>query len=187
MFYHLEKEFWLGKIHHCLSLTCKYQRRNGPEGVPQSSRAVWGALRTPLSPIRAPSWTELEWSLDGPFEKFPFVLEADYSVLSTLVCLLLLLLSHFSHVRLFATPYTSARQVLLPLGFSTQEHWSGLPFPSPMHEREKVKVKLLSPVRLLATPWTAAYQAPPPMGFPGKSTLVGCHCLLHWCVWNASK
>ena len=103
--------------------------------------------------------------MDGPFEKFPFVLEADYSVLSTLVCLLLLLLSHFSHVRLFATPYTSARQALLPLGFSTQEHWSGLPFPSPMHEREKVKVKLLSPVRLLATPWTAAYQAPPPMGF----------------------
>ena len=86
--------------------------------------------------------------MDGPFEKFPFVLEADYSVLSTLVCLLLLLLSHFSHVRLFATPYTSARQALLPLGFSTQEHWSGLPFPSPMHEREKVKVKSLSRVRL---------------------------------------
>ena len=51
------------------------------------------------------------------------------------------------------------------LGFSRQEHWSGLPFPSPMHESEKVKVKSLSCVRLLATPWTAAYQAPPPMGF----------------------
>ena len=23
------------------------------------------------------------------------------------------------------------------LGFSRQEHWSGLPFPSPMHESEK--------------------------------------------------
>ena len=42
----------------------------------------------------------------------------------------------------------------------------------------KVKVKSLSRVRLLATPWTAAYQAPPPMDFPGKSTGVGCHCLL---------
>ena len=31
---------------------------------------------------------------------------------------------------------------------------------------------------LLATPWTAAYQAPPSMDFPGKSTGVGCHCLL---------
>ena len=53
------------------------------------------------------------------------------------------------------------------LGFSRQEHWSGLPFPSPMHESEKwkVKVKLLSRVRLLATPWAAAYQAPPSMGF----------------------
>ena len=30
---------------------------------------------------------ELEWSLDGPFEKFPFHIESDYSVLSTLVCL----------------------------------------------------------------------------------------------------
>ena len=55
------------------------------------------------------------------------------------------------------------------LGFSRQEHWSGLPFPSPMQESEKwkwkVKVKSLSRVRLLATPWAAAHQAPPPMGF----------------------
>ena len=49
------------------------------------------------------------------------------------------------------------------LGFSRQEHWSGLPFPSPMHESETWKS--LSCVRLLTTPWTAAYQAPPSMGF----------------------
>ena len=42
----------------------------------------------------------------------------------------------------------------------------------------KVKVKSLSHSRLLATPWTAAYQAPLSMDFPGKSTGVGCHCLL---------
>ena len=42
--------------------------------------------------------------------------------------LLLLLLSHFSRVRLCVTP---------SLGFSRQEHWSGLPFPSPMHKSEK--------------------------------------------------
>ena len=42
----------------------------------------------------------------------------------------------------------------------------------------KVKVKLLSRARLLATPWTAAHQAPRPWNFPGKSTGVGCHCLL---------
>ena len=36
-----------------------------------------------------------------------------------------------SHVRLFATPWTVAYQVSLSMGFSRQESWSGLPFPSP--------------------------------------------------------
>ena len=36
-----------------------------------------------------------------------------------------------SCVRLFATPWTVARQALLSMGFSRQEYWSGLPFPSP--------------------------------------------------------
>ena len=53
--------------------------------------------------------------------------------------MLLLLLSRFSRVRLCATPQTAAHQALLSLGFSRQEHWSGLPFPSPMHESEKWK------------------------------------------------
>ena len=51
--------------------------------------------------------------------------------------LLLLLLSRFSRVRLCATPETAAQQAPPSLGFSRQEHWSGLPFPSPMHESEK--------------------------------------------------
>ena len=51
--------------------------------------------------------------------------------------LLLLLLSHFSCVQLCATPETAAHQAPPSLGFSRQEHWSGLPFPSPMHESEK--------------------------------------------------
>ena len=51
--------------------------------------------------------------------------------------LLLLLLSRFSHVRLCATPQTAAHQAPLSLGFSRQEHWSVLAFPSPMHESEK--------------------------------------------------
>ena len=40
-------------------------------------------------------------------------------------------LSHFSHVQLFATPWTVACQAPLSMGFSRQEYWSGLPFPSP--------------------------------------------------------
>ena len=64
------------------------------------------------------------------------------------------------------------------LGFSRQEGWSGLPFPSPTHESEKWKWSCsvvsnpqwphgLQPSRLLH-PWD----------FPGKSTGVRCHCLL---------
>ena len=78
------------------------------------------------------------------------------------------------------TPQTAAHQALPSLGFSRQEHWSGLPFPSPMHESEKWKWSRsvvsdssrphgLLPTRLLH-PWD----------FPGKSTGVGCHCLLWW-------
>ena len=41
------------------------------------------------------------------------------------------MLSHFSHVQLFATPWTVAHQAPLSIGFSKQEYWSGLTFPSP--------------------------------------------------------
>ena len=72
----------------------------------------------------------------------------------------------------------AAHQAPPSLGFSRQEHWSGLPFPSPMHESEKWKwshsvvsdssrLHGLQPTRFLR-PWD----------FPGKSTGVGCHCLL---------
>ena len=94
------------------------------------------------------------------------------------ITLLLLLLSHFSRVRLCVTPQTAAHQAPPSLGFSRQEHWSGLPFPSPVHESEKWKwsrsvmsdpqrPRGLQPSRLLH-PWD----------FPGRSTGVGCHCLL---------
>ena len=64
----------------------------------------------------------------------------------------------------FATPWTVAYQAPPSMGLSRQEYWSGLPFPSPMHESEKWKWSRFSRVWLLATPWTAAYQAPPSMG-----------------------
>ena len=72
-------------------------------------------------------------------------------------------------------------------GFSRQEHWSGLPFPSPNAWKWKVKVKSPSRVRLLATPWTAAFQVLRPWDFPGKSTGVDCHCLLRIYTWEYSK
>ena len=45
--------------------------------------------------------------------------------------LLLLLLSHFSHVKLCVTLWTIACKASLPMGFARQEYVSGLPCPSP--------------------------------------------------------
>ena len=46
-------------------------------------------------------------------------------------CYLVKLVKSLSRVRLFATPWTVAHQAPLSMGFSRQEYWSGLPFPSP--------------------------------------------------------
>ena len=88
--------------------------------------------------------------------------------------LVLLLLSSFSRVQLCVTPQTAAHQVPLSLGFSRQKHWSGLPFPSPMHAckvasvmSDSVRPHRLQPTRL-----------PHPWDSPGKNTEVGCHFLL---------
>ena len=92
---------------------------------------------------------------------------------------LLLLLSCFSCVQLCATPWTEAYQASPSMEFSRQEHWSGVPFPSPMHESGKWQWSHsvvsdssqphgLQPTRLLH-PWD----------FLGNSTGVWCHCLIH--------
>ena len=68
-----------------------------------------------------------------------FTTDISVSTASSIIILQLLLLRRFSRVRLYATPQTAAHQAPPSLGFSRQEHWSGLPFPSPMHENEKEK------------------------------------------------
>ena len=97
-----------------------------------------------------------------------------------------------SRVWLFATPWTVAYQVPLSMGFSRQEYWSGLPFPSPgdlsnpgigpgslrtpalaggffttraSWEAPESESEVAESLRLFATPWTVAYQVPPSMGF----------------------
>ena len=69
----------------------------------------------PKNPL---SSTYLPFSLQPLATTYPF----------TVIMLLLIPLSHFSRVRLCATP---------SLGFSRKEHWSGLPFPFPMNKSEK--------------------------------------------------
>ena len=126
----------------------------------------------------------------------------------------------------------AAHQAPQSLGFSRQEHWSGLPFPSPMHSCVASSVKFQkylkacthcrlrawgvvcgSPITLcsfvFACIWSfqycyltytflpilpnAAAAALQPHGlqptrllrpwdFPSKSTGVGCHCLLRFCL-----
>ena len=70
---------------------------------------------------------------------------------------LLLLLSRFSRVWPCANPQTAAHQAPLSLGFSRQKHWSGLPFPSPMHA---CMLSRFSCVQPCGTPCPAAHQAP---------------------------
>ena len=100
------------------------------------------------------------------------ILKSNFFVSSLIVhvphlySVLLLLLSRFSRVQLCAIPETAAHQAPPTQGFSRQEHWSGLPFPSPMHESEKWK-------------WSRSVR---PWDFPGRSTRVGCHCLLRFCL-----
>ena len=106
--------------------------------------------------------------------------------IESIVYMLLLLLNRFSRVRLCVTPQMEAHQAPLSLGFSRQEHWSGLPVPSPMHESEiESEAAVLSdsqrpyglqPTRLLH-PWDC----------PGKSTGVGCHCLIQLCIYVNPK
>ena len=76
-----------------------------------------------------------------------------------------------------------AHQAPPSLGFSRQEHWSGLPFPSPMHESEKGKwshsvvSNSLRPHGLQPT-LSDPIGCSLPWDFQGKSTGVGCHFLL---------
>ena len=68
-----------------------------------------------------------------------------------------------------ATPWTIALQAPLSMGFSRQEYWDGLPFPSPG--------ELLYPGSELRSPALQADSLPTDLR--GKSTGVGSHSLLH--------
>ena len=60
-------------------------------------------------------------------------------------------LSHFSHVRLFATLWTVAHQASLSMGFSRQEYWSGLPCP-PLGDLPNPGIEPRSPTLQAALP-----------------------------------
>ena len=47
-----------------------------------------------------------------------------------------------SRVRFFAIPWTAAHQAPLPMGFSRQEYWSGVPLPSPIPHYNDIQIVL---------------------------------------------
>ena len=60
----------------------------------------------------------------------------------------------FSHVQLCATPWTAAYQASLSMGFSRQEHWSGLPFPSPTLTTNEMQIKITMSYHLISVRMT---------------------------------
>ena len=153
-----------------LAHTCGFsgvELLNACATTPKCAAAQQG-MKTPLAPGVACG----KWAL-WPREQTSLFSSESPKCHFLLELLLLLLLSRFSRVRLGETPQTAAHQAPPSLGLSRQEHWSGLPFPSPVHESEKWKWSRsvvsdssrphgLWPTRLLY-PWD----------FPGKSTGVG--------------
>ena len=78
------------------------------------SHLISGLLQDPRKVLLWGGWMCRFKEMDGGFSLF-------------IVCVL----SRFSHVWLFATLWTVARQAPPSMGFSRQEFWSGLPFPPP--------------------------------------------------------
>ena len=92
--------------------------------------------------------------------------------------LLLLLLSRFSRVRLCVTPQMAAQQATPSLGFSRQEHWRGLPFPSPMQESDN-ESEVAQPCLTLSDPMDCSLPGSSAHGiFQGRVLEWGCHWLL---------
>ena len=79
----------------------------------------------------------------------------------------------FSHVQLFATPWTVARQAPLSVGFSRQEYWSGLPWP-PTGDLPDSGIKPVSPASS-ALPGGSLTLMP-----PGKHTFTATSRLVRW-------
>ena len=132
-----------------------------------TSSTIWGT--------RQPVWTHPSLHLSNemiktnaltlPNWKFPYYntdpcQNENSSKLVKWVCVL----THFSRVQLFVTPWTAAHQAPQSKGFSRQEYWSGLPCPPP-GDLPKPRIK---PVSLMSSlHWQAGSL---PLAPPGRPT-----------------
>ena len=103
-------------------------------------------------------------------------------------------LSHFSHVQLFATLWTVTLQAPLSMGFSRQEYWCGLPCPSlgDLPPASGIKPSSLTSPALAgrffttSTTWVGVYPRLFPQFFVQQSTRIIFHITSHIHVWNKS-
>ena len=138
---------WIMDVYVCLvpqscSTLCDPTDCNPPgsavHGIPQAGILEYVVISFSRESFWPMDWTQVSCTADRFFTVWATREALDYGFFCLKV-LLLLLLSRFSCARLCATPWTAAYQASPSMGFSRQEHWSGLPFPSPMHESEKWK------------------------------------------------
>ena len=81
-----------------------------------------------------------------------------------------------SHVQLFATPWTIARQAPPSMGFSRKKYWSGLPFPSPgiLPDPE-------------VEPGSPALQVDSLPSEPPGKPMTSCNCNINYCNFHCPK
>ena len=77
-----------------------------------------------------------------------------------------------SQVQPFGTPWTVTYQAPLPMGFSRQEYWSGVPLPSPQRRTQFSSVQFLSRVQLFATHESQHTRPPCPSPTPSLLKLM---------------
>ena len=136
----------LGQL-HSLILSAKHSkawslqpRRQKIQKRVKMIKQQWTTLHEQMRITVQGWWSEsanIQWALMGEKASVSFYEVPRYRTKSWMRDIILL--SHFSRLRLCAIPYAAAHQAPLSLGFSRQEHWSGLPFPSPVQDGEKWK------------------------------------------------
>ena len=157
-----------GKCH--FSFTKKYIQLLCMEGTMPGTGSQWRMNTVPpLSPLNGaltPSWLLCAFSLYNLLTSCTYHFVSPSSLVKVKV-------KSLSCVRLFATPWTVAYQVPPSMGFSRQEYWSGLPFPSPG--------KLPDPG---IEPGSPALQANALLSEPPASLERNSICLLHLFIWR---
>ena len=100
-----------------------------------SQSSLWLIFRIPCPSHLRDNYSEQPWKRTGPLKTVDFHIYAYIYLLFSWVSAAAA--KSFQSWPTLCDPIDAAHQAPPSLGFSRQEHWSGLPFPSPMPESEK--------------------------------------------------